>query len=126
MAQLKVDEAPHGLDVALSAFMPGGLHACPSLLLTAGPTAPDGSTLLTSASRVAELTQLVSDMAFFIARGRDLSAAPAKASATTKVVGFGAAPTAKEPTATVQPGAAAPAVRRVGASVREDAVLVRA
>ncbi|KXZ56918.1 hypothetical protein GPECTOR_1g828 [Gonium pectorale] len=58
----------HGLDVALSAFMPGGLHACPSLLLTAGPTAPDGSTLLTSASRVAELTQLVSDMAFVTRR----------------------------------------------------------
>ncbi|GIL42638.1 hypothetical protein Vafri_584 [Volvox africanus] len=68
--------ALHGLDVALTSFLPGGARAFPSLLLTAGPTGgspepaastnPDNAApwSWSSATRVGELRQLVSDWAF--------------------------------------------------------------
>ncbi|GFR40508.1 hypothetical protein Agub_g1077 [Astrephomene gubernaculifera] len=66
--------AVHGLDVALSSLLPGGIRAFPSVLLTA-PSG--GSARCCAASRVGELTQLVSDWAFInrsfalaLARGR--------------------------------------------------------
>ncbi|EFJ41720.1 low-CO2-inducible protein [Volvox carteri f. nagariensis] len=78
--------ALHGLDVALTSFLPDGVRAFPSLLLTAGPVAAGaaaagGDTAAApwswlAATRVGELTQLVSDWAFIIdlrrRRQRDL------------------------------------------------------
>ncbi|GLC50868.1 hypothetical protein PLESTB_000441000 [Pleodorina starrii] len=67
--------ALHGLDVALTSFLPDGVRAFPSLLLTAGPAG--GSAAASSApwswsaaTRVGELTQLVSDWAFIIQEER--------------------------------------------------------
>ncbi len=74
--------ALHGLDVALTSFLPDGVRAFPSLLLTAGPVASvsasasiDGGVAAapwswSAATRVGELTQLVSDWAFIIKRCR--------------------------------------------------------
>ncbi|GLI69184.1 hypothetical protein VaNZ11_013753, partial [Volvox africanus] len=68
--------ALYGLDVALTSFLPGGARAFPSLLLTAGPTggSPEGTASTnpdnaapwswSTATRVGELRQLVSDWAF--------------------------------------------------------------
>ncbi|KAG2487921.1 hypothetical protein HYH03_013501 [Edaphochlamys debaryana] len=76
--------AIHGLDVALSAFLPEGcLHASPTLLLTASTTGEDGASRCCAATHVSDLAQLVADWAFI---NSALSDALARARATATPV----------------------------------------
>ncbi|KAG2487920.1 hypothetical protein HYH03_013500 [Edaphochlamys debaryana] len=88
--------AIHGLDVALSAFLPEGcLRASPTLLLRSGATARDGSVWSCAATRATQMEQLVADWAF--TRGARNTAAQACTAARGPAVARGPTAVARGP-----------------------------